>query len=175
MATTPRKTPRQVTFIPPDEATVVRLVQENLRLLADLRPAYRSAICRAREVEPLTSPDQIHRLLGPEMADLPQEQLRVVLLDTRNRIIDVVLVYQGNVSTAVVRMAELFREAIIANAPAMVLVHNHPSGMPEASDQDINLTKEAAQAARLLGIQLLDHIVIGQDGRFVSLKERGAF
>lgn len=174
MATTSRKTPRQVTFIPPDEATVVRLVQENLRLLADLRPAYRSAICRARELEPLTSPDQIHRLLGPEMADLPQEQLRVVLLDTRNRIIDVVLVYQGNVSSAVVRMAELFRDAIVANAPAIVLIHNHPSGESDPSEQDIQLTKQAAEAASLLGIQLLDHVVIGH-GRFASLKDRGVF
>jgi len=92
----------------------------------------------------------------------------------RNRVIDVVLVYQGNISTAVVRMAELFREAIIANAPAIVLVHNHPSGEPDPSDQDMHLTKEAAEAAQRLGIQLLDHVVIGQ-GRVSSLKERGVF
>jgi DNA repair protein RadC len=152
-----------------------RLVEENLRLLAELRVPYGSAARHARDADPVTSPEQIHRLLGPEMTDLAQEQLRVVLLDTRNRVIDVVLVYQGNVSSAVVRMAELFREAIIANAPAMVLTHNHPSGSPEPSDQDISLTKEAAQAATLLGIQLLDQVLIGQDGAFVSLKERSLF
>jgi DNA repair protein RadC len=95
----------------------------------------------------------------------------VILLDTRNRVLDVVMVYQGNVGSAVVRMAELFRDAIVANAPAVILVHNHPSGDPEASQDDVRITKDAAQAAKLLSIDLLDHVILGQ-GRFVSLKER---
>ncbi len=82
------------------------------------------------------------------------------------------MVYQGNVNTAMARMAELFRDAIVANAPAVILVHNHPSGDPEPSPEDVKLTKDAAQAAQLLSIDLLDHIIIG-DGRFVSLKEQG--
>jgi DNA repair protein RadC len=108
------------------------------------------------------------------MEMLPQEQMRVILMDRRNRVVDVVMVYQGSVSTAVVRMAELFRDAIVANAPALILAHNHPSGEPEPSPEDVQMTSDAAQAAKLLGIDLLDHIVIGQ-GRFVSLKERGVF
>ena len=75
-------------------------------------------------------------------------------------------------STAVVRMAELFRDAIVTNAPALILAHNHPSGDPEPSPEDVQMTSDAVQAAKLLGIDLLDHIVIGQ-GWFVSLKERG--
>jgi len=82
------------------------------------------------------------------------------------------MVYQGNVSTAVARMAELFREAVVANAPAVILVHNHPSGDPDPSPEDVRLTRDAAQAARLLSIDLLDHVIVGR-GRFVSLKERG--
>jgi DNA repair protein RadC len=69
-------------------------------------------------------------------------------------------------------MAELFRDAVIANAPAVVLVHNHPSGDPQPSDDDIRITKDAAAAGKLLSIDLLDHVILGH-GRFVSLKERG--
>src|SRR3990170_6992548 len=119
-------------------------------------------------------PQDIADLLAPEMEPLPQEQLRVVLLDTRNRVLDEVMIYQGSVHTAAVaRMAELFRDAVIANAPNIVLVHNHPSGDPSPSPEDVKLTKDAAQAAQLLSIDILDHVIIG-DGRFVSLKEQGA-
>ncbi len=82
------------------------------------------------------------------------------------------MVYQGNVNTAVVRTAELFRDAVVANAPNVILVHNHPSGEPDASPEDVEMTRDAAQAARLLGIDLLDHVIVGQ-GRFVSLKDQG--
>ncbi len=101
----------------------------------------------------------------------PQEQLRVVLLDTRNRVLDAVMVYQGSVNTAVARMAALFRDAIVASAPNVILVHN-PSGDPSPSPEDVKLTKHAAQAAQLLSIDLLDHVIIGR-GRFVSLKGQG--
>jgi DNA repair protein RadC len=103
---------------------------------------------------------------------LLQEQLRVVLLDRRNRVLDVVMVYQGNVRSAVVRIPELLRDAVVANAPAVVLVHNHPSGDPQPSDDDIRITKDAAAAAKLLSIDPLNHVILGQ-GRFVSLKELG--
>ncbi len=106
---------------------------------------------------------------------LAQEQLRVVLLDTRNRVLDVVMIYQGpprRMNSTVVRMAEVFREAILAYAPNVILVHNHPSGDPSPSPEDASMTKQALEAGRLLGIELLDHIVIGR-GRFVSLKDQG--
>lgn len=103
---------------------------------------------------------------------LTQEQLRVVLLDTRNRVLDIVLVYQGNVNSTIVRMAEVFREAIVVCAPNVVLVHNHPSGDASPSPEDAALTKQAVEAGQLLGIEVLDHIVVGR-GRFVSLKDQG--
>ena len=89
------------------------------------------------------SPDDVAALLAPEMELLTQEQLRVVLLDTRNRVLDVVFVYQGNVNSTIVRMAEVFREAIVVCAPNVVLVHNHPSGDPSPSPEDAALTKQA--------------------------------
>ena len=157
-----------------DDAAVLDLVRENLRLLAELRSRYRSADRGGPNGRQVRCPEDIADLLAPEMEALPQEQLRVVLLDTRNRVLDEVMIYQGSVHTAAVaRMAELFRDAVIANAPNIVLVHNHPSGDPSPSPEDVKLTKDAAQAAEILGIDLLDHVIIG-DGRFVSLKEQGA-
>ena len=162
----------QLTFLAPQDAALLQLVRENLRLLAELRVGYRSASRGGPDGHQVRSPQSIADLLAPEMEPLLQEQLRVVLLDRRNRVLDVVMVYQGNVGSAVVRMAELFRDAVVANAPAIVLVHNHPSGDPQPSDDDIRITKDAAAAAKLLSIDLLDHVILGQ-GRFVSLKERG--
>jgi DNA repair protein RadC len=163
----------QITFLAPEDAAVLQLVRENLRLLSELRPSYRSAAHGGPNGRQVRCPQDIADLLAPEMEPLPQEQLRVVLLDTRNRVLDVVMVYQGSVNTAVARMAELFRDAIVANAPNVILVHNHPSGDPSASPEDVKLSKDAAQAGQLLGIDLLDHVIIG-DGRFASLKEQGA-
>jgi DNA repair protein RadC len=120
----------------------------------------------------IASPDDIVNLVGIEMAALEQEQLRVVLLDTKHRVLVIRTVYQGSVSQAQVRIAELFREAIRANAPAIVLVHNHPSGDPTPSSADVALTAEVTKAGELLGIDVLDHLVIGH-GRHVSLRRLG--
>jgi DNA repair protein RadC len=177
----PRRMPRttvsqrnsgdQLTFLAPSEAALLELVRRNLRLIAELRSTYQAAggETNGRTVR---SPDDVVGLLSPEMELLTQEQLRVVLLDTRNRILDVLMVYQGNVNCTIVRMAEVFREAILACAPNIILVHNHPSGDASPSPDDASLTKQAVEAGRLLGIDVLDHIVIGR-GCFVSLKDKG--
>ncbi len=162
----------QVSFLAPDNAAVLRLVERNLQLLAELRTGYLTRVPHTSTSRQMRCPQDVFDLLSPEMEDLPQEQLRVLLLNTRNRVLDAVLVYQGNVHTAIVRMAEVFREAIIANAPAIILSHNHPSGDPEGSPDDVRLTKEAIEAGKLLDIDVLDHIVIGH-GRFTSLKQLG--
>ena len=173
MARKQRSSDAQSGLLTPDDAAVLDLVRENLRLLAELRGRYRSADRGGPNGRQVRCPEDIADLLAPEMEALPQEQLRVVLLDTRNRVLDEVMIYQGSVHTAAVaRMAELFRDAVMANAPNIVLVHNHPSGDPSPSPEDVKLTKDAAQAAQLLSIDLLDHVIIG-DGRFVSLKEQG--
>lgn len=172
MARRRRDVDGQLTFLAPEDAALLQLVRENLRLLSELRSSYRSAARGGPNGRQVRCPQDVADLLAPEMAALPQEQLRVILLDTRNRVLDVVMVYQGSVNTAMARMAELFRDAVVANAPAVILVHNHPSGDPSPSPEDVKLTKDAAQAAQLLSIDLLDHVIIG-DGRFVSLKDQG--
>jgi len=119
------------------------------------------------------SPEEVAQFVQYEMAILDQEQLRVILLDTRNRFQKMVNLYTGSLNSSTVRIGELFKEAIRLNAAAIILVHNHPSGDPSPSPEDINLTRAAVQAGKLLDIEVLDHIVIGRgEGRFVSLKKK---
>jgi DNA repair protein RadC len=119
----------------------------------------------------INSPGDAAALVQYEMSALEQEHLRVILLDTRNQVLDIVELYRGSLNASPVRIAELFKPAIRRNAAALILVHNHPSGDPTPSADDIALTKAVREAGRLLDIDLLDHLVIGQ-GRYVSMKER---
>jgi DNA repair protein RadC len=107
-----------------------------------------------------------------QMGRLEREELRVVLLNTKNVVLRVATVYQGNVSSSLVRVGELFRDAVRLNASGLILAHNHPSGDPTPSPDDLHLTAEALAAGRLLDIDVLDHLVIGHDA-WVSLRDRG--
>ncbi len=118
------------------------------------------------------SPRDVGERLVPQMGYLEREELRVVLLNTRNAVLKQVTVYQGNVSSSLVRVGELYRDAVRLNASGVILVHNHPSGDPTPSPDDLALTAEALAAGRLLDIQLLDHLIVAGDG-FVSLRDRG--
>ena len=117
-------------------------------------------------------PEDVYALLGAEMALLDQEHLRVVLLNTRNQVIATREVYKGNVHSAIVRVGEVFKDAVREGCPSLIVVHNHPSGDPEPSPDDASLTGQLEEAGRLLGIEVADHIVIGRNG-LVSLRERG--
>ena len=103
-----------------------------------------------------------------EMSLLEQEQLRVMLLDTRNRVVATPTIYVGSLNTTMIRISEVFRE----NCAALIVVHNHPSGDPSPSSEDVAVTREIIDAGKLLDIEVLDHLVIGQQ-QFVSMKERG--
>ena len=118
------------------------------------------------------SPEDVANLLMTEMGILEQERMRIVLLNQRNQVLSTPEIYRGSVNTSLIRVAELFREALRQNCPAIVLVHNHPSGDPTPSNDDVAMTKQAVEAGRLLDIEVLDHVIIGQ-GRYVSLKDRG--
>ncbi|MCW5839301.1 MAG: DNA repair protein RadC [Anaerolineales bacterium] len=119
----------------------------------------------------ISSPADAAALLQYEMSALEQEHLRAILLSTRNEVIEVVEIYRGSLNSAPVRIADVFKPAIRKNAAALILAHNHPSGDPTPSPDDVALTKAIREAGVLLGVELLDHVVIGQ-GRFVSLKEK---
>ncbi len=120
----------------------------------------------------IKSPADTANLIMPHMRWLEQEQIRVVLLNTRNKVIGMPVIYSGSLNTSVIRAAEIFRPAIEAPAAAIILAHNHPSGDPSPSPEDIRTTRQMVQAGKMLDIEVLDHLVIG-DGRYVSLKERG--
>ena len=117
----------------------------------------------------IREPRDVANLLSTEMSLLDQESLRVVLLNTKNRVVAIREVHRGNVNSARVRPAEVFRDAVRETCPALIVVHNHPSGDPTPSPDDAAVTRDLVAAGELLEIDVLDHIVIG-GGRFVSMK-----
>ncbi len=120
----------------------------------------------------INSPADAASLVQYEMSALEQEHLRVILLDRRNRVLEILEVYKGSVNSSQVRVGELFKDAIRTNASALIIVHNHPSGDPTPSPDDVAVTRAIVQAGKLLDIDVIDHLVIGQE-KWVSLKERG--
>jgi DNA repair protein RadC len=120
----------------------------------------------------LTSPADAAAILQTDMSLLEQEHLRVVLLNIKNHVLAVHEVYKGSVNASLVRVAEVFREPVRRNCPAIIVAHNHPSGDPTPSPEDIQITHRMVEAGHLLDIQVLDHLIIGRQ-RWVSLRERG--
>jgi len=120
----------------------------------------------------IKSPSDAAALVQYEMSGLPQENLWILLLDTRNRVLKIDRLYQGSLNSSSVRIGELFKSALTNAAASIILVHNHPSGDPTPSPEDVALTRAARQAGKLLDVEVLDHLVIGSK-EFVSLKDRG--
>jgi len=118
------------------------------------------------------SPADVANLLMLEMSFLEQEELHTVLLDTKNYVTRTKKIYAGSLNSAAVRVGEVFREAVRANSASIIVAHNHPSGDPTPSPEDVHVTKMIVEAGNLLDINVLDHLVIGRN-RYVSLKERG--
>jgi DNA repair protein RadC len=149
----------------PAKAIEIKAALELGRRLVSLNPGQRAQV---------QAPEDIWNLVRADMSTFDQERLRVLLLSTKNQVLGASDVYQGTLNSTTVRVGELFKEAIRQNAAAIALVHNHPSGDPTPSAEDIRLTGEVVEAGRLLDIEVLDHIVVGRgDGRFVSLKREG--
>jgi len=120
----------------------------------------------------IRSPADVAQLMMAEMAHLAQEHFRVLYLDTRNRLLGPETVYVGSLNASHIRVGEVFRDAVKRNCAAIIVVHNHPSGDPTPSPEDVEVTRQLVAAGNLLDIDVLDHLVIGQQ-RFVSLRERG--
>lgn len=160
----------QLGFLTPSEAEMVDLMR---RFLADASRLYEvrtgKALTAALEIR---TPRDAYEFLRLEMEPLDQEQLRTINLNTKNRIISSPLIYQATINATTIRIAEVFRPAIIDNATAIIVCHNHPSGSAEPSPEDVSVTAELVEAGKLLGVDVLDHLIIGK-GSFVSLKDRG--
>lgn len=140
------------------------------RLIA-LLELHRRLALPAEQLYQITSPRDAARLVMPEMRQLKTEQMRILVLDTKNQVVLNRVAYQGTVNSSVLRVAEVFRPAIVRNCPAIILCHNHPSGDPAPSPEDIIVTEQLVRAGKSLDIELVDHLVIGED-KYVSLKER---
>lgn len=132
----------------------------------------RLQVAAPQERPVVKSPADAANLLMVEMGLLEQEHLRALILDSKNHVLKVHTIYVGSLNTAMVRVGELFREAIRINAAAIIVAHNHPSGDPTPSPEDVMVTRQIVEAGKLLNIDVLDHLVICQ-ARWVSLKERG--
>jgi len=142
------------------------------QLQAMLEVARRLNMPSSNERYTITSPMDAVRLLRPEMEYLDHEEMRALVLSTKNDVVANVLLYQGTVNSAVLRAAEVFRTAVVRKCPGLLVAHNHPSGDPVPSPEDEGVTLQLVEAGRHLDVELVDHIIIGANNRFVSLKER---
>ena len=163
------------------------LVRADVRILQRIRglgPAKAAQVAaavelgrRAGELDPesrplMDSPEAVHQLLGPRLLGKTREEVLVLALDTKNRLIGSASVVTGSVSNVALRPGDIFREPIVLDASALIVAHNHPSGDPTPSIHDRLFTKQLVAAGELLGVNVFDHVVIGQNS-FVSMRRQG--
>lgn len=127
----------------------------------------------SNEVSPtINSPQDVYNLLGEEVRYLQREEFRILLMDTKNHVKRIEVISIGTLNSAVVHPREVFKSAIRESSNTIILLHNHPSGDPTPSKEDIDITRRLVDAGEIIGITVVDHVIIG-DGRHISLKERG--
>lgn len=147
--------------------------QRATQVLAAFELSRRATAPRATPDLPIRTAEDAVRVVGPAIADLKREMFVTLLLNTRHRLLKFETVSVGSLSASIVHPREVFRPAIQAAAASVLLAHNHPSGDPEPSEDDIEITHRLARTGELLGIEVLDHVIVGAAGSFVSLRERG--
>lgn len=125
------------------------------------------------DAERLTTPEQAAAAFTGMLGEPDREYMVVLMLDGKNRITSIHRVSEGTLNQSLVHPRETFKAAILANAAAVILVHNHPSGDPSPSKEDISITRRLKDAGELLGIRVLDHVIVGHDGRFLSMVTAG--
>ncbi len=124
--------------------------------------------------ETVKTPEDVVALVRSRLRSKKKEYFLALLLDTRNQLIRVAEISVGSLDSSIVHPREVFKEAVSASAASVLFAHNHPSGDPEASEDDINLTKRLVEAGEIMGIDVLDHVIIGDHG-YLSLKREGLF
>lgn len=143
-----------------------------IQLKALIEIASRASADARKPRQAIRTPQDAGRLVETDMMNLPREELRAILLDIRNRVIRVIRIAEGGLSSSVISPRDLFREAVRANAAALILAHNHPSGDPSPSHEDIETTRRFMEMGDLMGVRVMDHIVVARIGT-VSLKQQG--
>ena len=125
--------------------------------------------------KPMSSPQTVYELLTGELIDLansPEEKFYLICMDVKNKPVGIHMVSQGTKTSSIVSPAEVFKRALLNNATSVIVAHNHPSGNPNPSQADIDITKQLQEAGKILDIKLLDHIIIGNESKY-SLRENG--
>ena len=149
------------------------ITERQSRLLTTAAALASRVNAAALESKPqISCPADAAVIFAPGMANALQEQLEVLVLNTRNRVLERRLIYVGTVNNAPARPAEILRPAVMLNAPNIIVAHNHPSGETTPSPEDIAITREIVAAGKMMGIEVLDHLVIGKGNQFTSLKEK---
>jgi DNA repair protein RadC len=142
------------------------------QVMAAIEIGRRVMATRPRERLQITSPRDAAGYLMPEFSARPVEQFGLLMLDTRHRVIRTAVLTVGSLDGTGVQPREVFRQALMASASAVVMFHNHPSGDPQPSGEDVEVTRRMVAAGQLMGIQVIDHVILG-DGRYCSLRESG--
>ena len=164
---------RTLTAVPPSVMQQeMRLTERQAEIIAAILELTRRLNQYDEDERPVINNAADAMQLLDDMRALKQEHVRVILLDVNRRVIAVPTLYIGSLHGAVIRTAEVFREAMLQNCPALILAHNHPSGDPSPSPEDVELTRSLIEAGKLLDIQLLDHLIVAEQG-WRSLKQQG--
>lgn len=140
--------------------------------MGELFKRFNSLNLQKKKDRKISSPKDIANLLMSEMVILKQEVLKLIMLDTKNNIIGIKDIFKGSLNTSIVHPREIFKEALKKSSSSIIICHNHPSGDPTPSKEDINITLRLKECSKIMGIDLLDHLIIGKD-KFISLKEKG--
>lgn len=139
-------------------------------------PRYRVTLVREGSVSNnnnhIRTPEDVVNILSADYDAAVVEMAQMLALDTKNKIIGIFVISTGSLNASIIHPRDIFQRAILSNAASVILVHNHPSGDPTPSSEDIELTNKLVQVGKMMDLPILDHVVIG-DGKFVSLKERG--
>lgn len=158
-----------------DKVKPKRKIAETLAQLHQLHDTLNKELYACPTERPFVhSPGDASDLVQPFIGNLDHEELWVINMDTRNRVRSLTKLYQGSVNSSQIRVGEVFRQAIIENSPAVIVAHNHPTGDPSPSPEDISVTRAIVEAGKLLDIDVLDHLVVGHD-KYKSMKEGGYF
>ena len=150
-----------------------RIVDQTMAKIRQLHEELNAELYASPKERPaIHCPSDAASLLDYFIGTLDHEELWVMNLDTRNRVMSLIVLYKGSVNSSQVRVCEVFRQAILENAPAIIVAHNHPSGDITPSPEDISVTRAIVQAGKLLDIDVLDHVIVSH-GKFTSLKDHG--
>ena len=144
-------------------------------LLAGVELGRRIARCHVPIQDPMANPQAVARYLGLQYTAPGQEVMGALYLDSRNRLIDSIEIYRGTLNRAAVEPRAVLKEGLLEDAAGFVLFHTHPSGDPSPSAEDLAFTRRMAQSGELLGIRLVDHLILGLGGNWVSLRQRGGW